>query len=181
MPLLHVELKAVTSLTPILDKLHPWVQAIASADILVKMEDGRVTYLGSPGSDLSIAIQKQADKFGPHQGSIRTDLFPSKAKKAEIPARSKCLSCSPETANMSPILEYYEDKSSRHVSQITSPNTRMSGSGIYLPMTSSNTAITPVPPTLQNFHILQPITTKPIKLTEDEDRIQGRVQGTVYR
>lgn len=57
----------------------------------------------------------------------------------------------------------------------------MSGSGIYLPMTSSNTAITPVPPTLQNFHILQPITTKPIKLTEDEDRIQGRVQGTVYR
>ncbi|CAM6124334.1 unnamed protein product [Calypogeia fissa] len=142
-------------------------QAIAYADIVVKMEDGRVTYLGSAGSDPSLDIENNA----PAQES-----FP-----LEIPGPPKGLPCSVDTTTMSPLLQYFEEQSSRGVSQFMSPSKRMCSSGISSQRKSSSTTSTSTASNSQNMRALKPGPTKPVKLIEDEDRIQGHVQGTVYR
>jgi hypothetical protein len=153
----------------------PCLQALAYADIVVKMEEGRVTYIGCPGTATVMKTERVADELGPAQGSTSN----SNKTNYGSPLRPKGVPSSTKTPNMSPLLKRFEELSSQGVSRFVCPSKRLYSFSISHQKKSSSILTTTS--SIQNLQTSNSVPTKPVKLIEDEDRIEGRVKGAVYR
>lgn len=144
------------------------------ADIVVVMEEGRISYCGSPRSDSSLDLQKLDSETG--QESEVVDLLGHDCVQQEIQDIPVPLIVSQETSfrNAKPtsLPIILGDQSLRGLSHFMSPTNHVFGSEVKV-RGEFREASGDQQPQLK--------TSKAVTLIEEEQRIEGHVQATVYR